>query len=112
MEYDVKILSQAYEFIQTVPVKMRAKIFRTVGLLETFGYQLSEPHAKSVTGYPGLNELRVKLASDICRLFYFHFKGNLYVLTSGYVKKDSKLDILEIKRALRLMNAFKNGEIK
>ncbi|MFH0920700.1 MAG: type II toxin-antitoxin system RelE/ParE family toxin [Fibrobacterota bacterium] len=109
MEFEVRILHQADAFIQSLPVKMRAKTYRTIGLLEMFGYQLAEPHAKTLTGYEGLKELRIKFASDICRLFYFHLNNTIYVVTSGYQKKDSKTDIREIERALRLMTLYKNG---
>ncbi|MCP4701349.1 MAG: PIN domain-containing protein [Gammaproteobacteria bacterium] len=41
--------------------------------------------------------------SDIVRLFYFEFNQKTYVITSGYVKKQQKLNKQEIKRAYRLM---------
>ena len=112
MEYEVRILPPADEFIQSLPVKMQAKIYRTVGLLEAFGYQLTEPHAKTLSGYDGLKELRIKFASDICRLFYFHFSNKIYVVTSGYQKKDTKTDPREIERALRLIDEYKKGGYK
>ncbi len=49
-------------------------------------------------------KMRVKVATDMCRLFYFHHKETLYVCTSGYVKKTDKTDRQEIQRALRLRN--------
>jgi phage-related protein len=82
MEYLVRVLAPAHEFIESVPVKMRAKIYRTIGLLEMFRHRLPEPHAKMLTGYEGLKELRVKLATDICRLFYFHLEDKIYIITS------------------------------
>ena len=51
-----------------------------------------------------LYELRIKLGSDICRLFYFHYKENIYIITSGYVKKKDKTDKDEIKKAVNIMN--------
>jgi phage-related protein len=68
--------------------------------------------ATTVTGRNGLKELRVKLGTDICRLFYFHFNNGIYVITSGYQKKDAKTDPREIERALRLMNEYKHGGYK
>ena len=84
---------------------MRAKVLRTIGLLEQFGPQLPAPHDKVLKGCDGLKELRVKLGSGIVRLFYFHHKI-IYVATSGYVKKDQKTNRREIERAIRLMNEF------
>ncbi|MFP4014631.1 MAG: type II toxin-antitoxin system RelE/ParE family toxin [Chitinispirillaceae bacterium] len=39
-----------------------------------------------------------------CRLFYFHHKNKLYIVTSGYTKKQTKTEMREIERALRLMH--------
>jgi phage-related protein len=50
--------------------------------------------------------LRIKVATDICRIFYFHHKNRLYVLTSGYVKKTEKTDEQEIERALKIRDNF------
>jgi phage-related protein len=109
MNYQVELLDSAVEFVQGLDVKMRAKVFRTIGLFEQFGPQLPSPHAKALTGCGGLKELRVKLGSNIIRLFYFHHAGRMYVVTSGYVKKTQKTNQREIKRAVRLMNIFTGG---
>jgi phage-related protein len=102
MDFTVRLLAPAYDFIESLPAKMQSKVYRTIDLLREFGYRLPEPYSKSLTGTPGLKELRVKLATDICRLFYFHHKGKVYIVTSGYVKKRDKTDPKEILRALRL----------
>lgn len=65
------------------------------------------PHAKALKGTDGLRELRIKLASDIVRLFYFHHKRKVYIVTSGFVKKADKTDPRELQRAIRLMRMFK-----
>ncbi len=54
-----------------------------------------------------LKELRVKVGTDICRLFYFHWKEKTYIITSGYIKKTDKTDPKEIEKALKLMRRFK-----
>jgi phage-related protein len=106
MNFDVRVLPPAYEFIRSLPEKMRAKVFRGIDLLKLFGYRLGEPHAKTIKNAEGLKELRIKVASDICRVFYFYHKENLYVLTSGYIKKKNKIDEQEIERALKLRGDF------
>lgn len=106
MEFKVKVLPPAHDFIRSLPEKMRAKVYREIDLLKHFGYRLGEPHAKTLKNAEGLKELRVKLASDICRVFYFHHKDRLYVCTSGYAKKANKTDEQEILRALRIRNEF------
>ena len=107
MEFEVKILEQAEQFIYTLPDKMQAKIRRAIELLKMFGFSLSKPHSKKITNVDYLYELRVKLGSDICRLFYFHHKENIYIITSGYVKKKDKTDKDEIKKAVNIMNQIK-----
>lgn len=106
MHYEVKILPQAYDFIRSLNPKMRAKVYRGIDLIKFFGFRLSEPHAKILKNAEGIKELRVKVATDICRLFYFHHKETLYVCTSGYIKKTDKTDEQEIQRALRIRDDF------
>ncbi len=106
MHFEVKVLPPAYEFISRLNPKMRAKVYRGIDLLKLFGYQLCEPHAKTLKNACGLKELRVKVATDICRLFYFHHNEKLYVCTSGYIKKTDKTDEQEIQRAMRIRNDF------
>lgn len=104
MEYEVGLLDPAHEFIDSLPGKMQAKVYHTIDMLKEFGYQLKEPWSKTLRNAEGMKELRVRLASNICRLFYFHHKGKLYVVTSGYTKKGDQTDKREIERALRLMH--------
>jgi len=99
-------MEPATTFVKKLTVKMRAKVLRTIGLLEQFGSQLPAPHAKALKNCEGLRELRVKQGSDIVRLFYFHHKGKVYVATSGYMKKTQKTNPREIARAMCLMKEF------
>lgn len=71
MEYTVLLTDEASKFIESLNTKMKAKVFRTIGLLKEFGYNLPEPHTKKIQGTKQLHELRVKLGTDICRLFFF-----------------------------------------
>jgi phage-related protein len=109
MDFEVIVLPPAYEFINGLPEKMRAKVYRGIELLKLFGYRLGAPHAKGLKNTEGLKELRIKLATDICRIFYFHYKETLYIATSGYIKKADKTDEQEIQRALRIRNDFFRG---
>ncbi len=105
--YEVIVLHDALEFLQGLPVKMRAKAFRTIELLEEFGPQLPMPHARTMKGTGGIHELRVRQAKDIVRLFYFHHKGQVFVVTSGFAKKTDKTDPRELRRAIDIMNSYK-----
>ena len=103
--YRVKLLEPAKKFIDAVNKRMKAKILRTIDLLMKFGPFLKEPHSKKLKGYD-IYELRVKLASDIVRLFYFYDDKQLYVITSGFAKKQNKTSKREIERAIRIKKEY------
>lgn len=107
-EFEGAILEAAHSFIGNLKPKMQNKTLRVVALLERFGYWLTEPDAKTLQNAEGLKELRIQFASDICRLFYFHYRDRLYVVTSGYSKKEQKTKRSEIERALKIMRKFIN----
>jgi phage-related protein len=106
MKYRVILTKQVEDFIHGLLPKLEAKTLRVIQLLRECGYELKEPHAKTLQNAEGLKELRAQAGNDICRLFFFHFKGVVYIITSGYVKKQQKTDKREIDRALRLMHDF------
>ena len=76
------------QFLSSLDIKMRAKAFYSLEILEEFGNQLREPHSKAVGD--GLFELRIKFSSDTSRIFYFFVVDNKIVLTNGFVKKTQK----------------------
>jgi len=88
---------------------MKAKAYRTISILRDFGPYLTEPHSKRITGIKNLCELRVKQGNNICRLFYFHSEGNVYIVTSGFIKKKDKTSKSELDKAERLMNMYMEG---
>lgn len=87
----------AKEFLNSLDVKMRAKMVRTIIMLQKNGTALREPYSKPLGD--GIFELRAKVASDISRLLYFFFIGRKVVLTNGFVKKTLRTPAAEIKRA-------------
>ncbi len=60
MNFKVEITESAADFILSLDSKMQAKI----------------------KGSDFLYELRVKVGSNICRLFYFFWKNKTYIVTS------------------------------
>lgn len=46
MEFKVELTEEVVNFILSLPIKMQAKIQRTIELLKEFGYNLPEPHSK------------------------------------------------------------------
>lgn len=70
------------EFLDSLDVKMRAKMIRTIVMLQKNGY-----------------ELRAKVGSDISRVLYFFIVGKKVVLTNGFIKKTQKTPKEELERA-------------
>ncbi len=106
MRYEVRVLPSAVQFLDSLDVKMKAKAYRTISLLQDFGSFLKEPHSKKISKIKNLYELRVKQSSNICRLFYFHFNNKVYIVTSGYMKKSNKTSRSELEKAEHIMNQF------
>ncbi len=89
----------AYEFINGLSSKMRAKAFKELEILQGMGNQLREPYSKPIQD--GIFELRIKLGIDISRVFYFFYVGNKIILTNGFIKKTQKTPKNEIEKAMR-----------
>jgi phage-related protein len=63
-------------------------------------------YLKYIEGTDGLFEARIKLATNIFRIFCF-FDGNKFVvLLTGFQKKTQKTPQKEIRRAMKLMNQY------
>lgn len=89
----------AEDFILSLDLKMRAKIFAALELLELKGPGLREPFSKSLED--GIFEVRAKQGSDISRVLYFFVVGRKVILTNGFVKKPQKTPPRELDRAKR-----------
>jgi phage-related protein len=100
--------SPVEEFLESLSTKMRAKAIREIDLLEEFGILLPKPHARDIEGekYKGLWELRIKVATDIARTFYFLASGNKFVLLHGFIKKDEKTPVSELEIARKRMEDY------
>jgi len=111
VQYKATLTDDAYEFVTGLNEKLKAKVYRTIALLEEYGPLLSLPHSKRITGYKGLYELRIQQSNNLVRLFYFIMDEQVYIITSGYIKKDQKLKKNEINKAVKIMNLFKKDTI-
>lgn len=89
----------AKDFILSLDVKMRAKMFRTIEMLKTNGNRLREPESKALDD--GIMKLRAKVGSDISRVLYFFVVGQKAVLTNGFIKKTQKTPKAELELAKR-----------
>ena len=87
----------AKEFLLSLDYDMRAKMIRTLEMLQKNGPALREPQSKELDD--GIFELRAKFGSNISRLFYFYDEGRIVLLTNGFVKKTQKTPKKEIELA-------------
>lgn len=94
----------AEEFISTQDVKMRAKIYRMLTLLEERGNELREPYSKNLTD--GIFEIRAKQGNNITRVLYFFYVNNKIILTNGFVKKSQKTPVSEIEIARKYRKEY------
>jgi phage-related protein len=106
MAYDVVILEDAKDFLDKLAPKMMAKSYRTIKMLGEFGPSLTLPHSRKIVGTDDLYELRIQVATNICRLFYFCYNKQIYIILSGFIKKQDKTDPNEIERALKIRKKY------
>ncbi len=93
------------EFMNSLDIKMRAKMIGLLELLEEKGIQLREPYSKIIED--GIFEIRCKVGNNISRvLYFFYFEGKI-VLTNGFTKKTQKTPTEEIKLAKKYRADFK-----
>lgn len=93
------------EFLLAQPQKVQDKIFKVLEIIETYE-RVPKTYLKSITGTDGLFEARIKLGSNIWRVFCFFDKGKLVILLNGFAKKTQKTPKKEIKKAVRLMTEY------
>ena len=86
---------------------MQDKIIKILDILETVE-RVPITYLKYIEGTNGLFEVRVKLGSDIFRIFCCFDGNRLVVLFSGFQKKTQKTPTKEIERALRIMDEYYN----
>lgn len=90
--------SPVRDFLDGMDKGMRAKSLSNIASLREAGNTLREPYSKYVDG--GIFELRIKVSTNISRIFYFFQSGKRIILTNGYIKKSQKLDRREFEKAL------------
>lgn len=94
---------------QTIPVQ--DKIDWVIGLVRTLKI-IPEKFFKHLKGTDGLFEMRIKVGSNIYRIFCFFDEGNLVILLNGFQKKTDKTPKNEIKKAEHLKRKYYEDKSK
>ena len=87
----------AKDFLLSLDYDMRAKMIRTLEILQRNGPSLREPHSKELED--GIFELRARVGTNISRLLYFYDEGRVVLLTNGFIKKTQRTPHKEIDLA-------------
>lgn len=93
------------KFLIAQPKKVQNKIFKAIEIIETYE-RIPANYLKAIAGTDGLFEARIKLGSNIWRVFCFFDKGELVILLNAFTKKTQKTPKKEIDKALRLMTEY------
>ncbi len=86
-------------FIEALDVVTRARVEKTIELLEDYGHTIGMPHSKSMGG--GLFELRTTGELRVRIIFTFH-RGTAMLL-HGIVKKSDKIQTKELAYAIQCL---------
>ncbi len=93
------------DFLVRQPRKVQDKIFKVIEAIETVE-RIPSNYLKAIKGTKELYEARIKLGSDIWRVFCFFDEGKLVILLNGFAKKSQKTPKKEIEKALNLMKSY------
>lgn len=89
----------AKDFLDTLDLKMQAKMIMEIQLLEDLGTSLRMPYSEHLED--GIFELRAKVSTNISRVMDFFYVGDKAILTNGFLKKSQKTPKAEIEKAKR-----------
>jgi len=96
------------EFIASLDLRTRTKFYAVKTLLEEFGRELKEPHAKYVGD--GIFELRFSGREGAIRVLYFFFDGEKIIFTNGFIKKTGRLPPREKEIAIQRRHSYLQSE--
>ena len=94
------------EFILSQNLKVQAKIFRYLELLEKEGNNLREPFSRPVG--EGIFEIRPHAGGVNIRILYFFISGGKVIVTNGFIKKTNKTPSEQIELAKKYRADYLN----
>jgi phage-related protein len=97
------------EFYLSLDSTVQEKIEYVFKLVRTVD-RIPQKFLKHIESTDGLYEIRIKVGSDIYRVFCCFDKGKIVILFNGFQKKSQKTPKKEIDKALRLKNEYFNNK--
>ncbi|WP_062129149.1 type II toxin-antitoxin system RelE/ParE family toxin [Geofilum rubicundum] len=97
------------EFYLSLDSTVQEKIEYVFKLIRTVD-RIPQKFLKHIESTDGLYEIRIKVGSDIYRVFCCFDKGKIVILFNGFQKKSQKTPKKEIDKALRLKNEYFNNK--
>ncbi len=100
------------EFYLSVDLSVQEKIEYVFKVIRTVD-MIPQKFLKLIEGTDGLYEIRIKVGSDIYRVFCCFDAGRIVILFNGFQKKSQKTPKKEINKALKLKLEYfdnKKGE--
>ena len=97
--------NEFWDFYYAQRSEVQDKIDWVIGLVRSLR-MVPEKFFKHLEGTNGLFEIRIKVGSDIFRVFCFFDEGNLVILVNGFQKKTDKTPKNEIEKAERLKQKY------
>ena len=98
------------DFVETLEVKLKAKVFRDLELLEERGNELRLPYSCHLDD--GIFELRTIQSTNVVRNLYFFIEGRKIVITHGFCKKTQKTPSAEIQKAKEYRADYLSRKVK
>ncbi len=95
------------KFKRTLSQQTIKKIYQVLVYIMTLDV-IPQTYLKSISGVPGLFEIRVEDQGNIYRLFCCMDEGNLVILFNGFQKKTQKTPRKEIETAKKIMKEYES----
>ncbi len=93
------------EFYVSLDLTVQEKIEYVFKVIRTVD-RIPQKFLKHIEGTDGLYEIRVKVGSDIFRIFCCFDSGRIVVLFNGFQKKSQKTPKKEIDKALKIKQDY------
>ena len=97
--------TEFWDFYYAQRSDVQDKIDWVIGLVRSLE-MIPDKFFKHIEGTNGLFEIRIKVGSDIFRIFCFFDEGKLVILLNGFQKKSDKTPKNEIEKAERLKQKY------